>query len=216
MAQSRESGGRTFLFLLASARQSGNTEALARSAAASLPEDVAQQWLRLSEFPLAPFEDLRHLSTGRYPAPEGNARVLSEATLAATDLVIAAPLYWYSMPASAKLYLDHWSAWMRVPGLDFKERMAGRTMWAISALASEDRRKADPLLGTLRNCADYLGMRWGGTLLGNATAPGEVHADVEALASARSFFADVPAPPADAAAQWQFVPGAQEAGAVPA
>ena len=189
MLEPHESAGRKFLFLLASTRQGGNTEALARTAAAGLPEDVEQRWLRLSDMSLPEFEDRRHDGPGLYPAPEGDAGVLLEATLAATDLVIASPLYWYSLSASAKLYLDHWSGWMRVPGVDFRPRMGGKTMWAISALSSEDRSLADPLVGTLRNTADYMGMHWGGSLLGYGNAPGQVLTDTDALRNAASFFA---------------------------
>jgi multimeric flavodoxin WrbA len=179
---------RKFLFVLGGARPEGNTETLARTAAAGLPESVQRSWVRLSELPLPPFEDLRHVGTGHYPEPAGNARVLLDATLAATDLVIASPLYWYSLSASAKLYMDYWSGWMRVPGVEFKERMAGKTLWAVTALSSGDQAKADPMLGTLRNCAEFLGMRWGGAVLGHGSAPGQVHADSAALESARSLF----------------------------
>ncbi|MDN3294966.1 NAD(P)H-dependent oxidoreductase [Streptomyces ficellus] len=182
---------RRFLFLLGSARPEGNTETLARIAAAELPAHVQRSWVRLSDVPLPPFEDLRHVGTGQYPEPVGNARGLLDATLAATDLVIASPLYWYSLSASTKLYLDHWSAWMRVPGVAFKERMAGKTMWAVTALSSADRAKADPLLGTLRNCAEFLGMHWGGALLGHGSAPGQVHTDTAALQGATSLFGRV-------------------------
>ncbi len=188
MLESHEPSGRKFLFLLASTRQDGNTEALARSAAAGLPDDVEQRWLRLSDMPLPAFEDIRHDGPGLYPDPVGDAGVLLEATLAATDLVIASPLYWYSLSASAKLYLDHWSGWMRIPGVDFKPRMGGKTMWAVSAFSSDDQALADPLVGTLRNTADYMGMHWGGSLLGYGNAPGQVLTDTDALRNAASFF----------------------------
>lgn len=180
---------RKFLFLTASSRTDGNSEQLARLAAeASLPAGAEQRWLRLSEHPLPPFADLRHTGDGRYPEPAGHERTLLDATSEATDLVFVAPLYWYSLPTSAKLYLDYWSAWLRVPGVDFRARMAGGTMWAVTALASEDE-KADPLIGALRLTADYMGMRWGGALLGNGTRPGDVLRDERALVAAKSFFA---------------------------
>lgn len=179
---------RKFVFVLGSSRRDGNTEILARRAAAALPEHVEQEWIRLSELPLPVFEDNRHAGTGQYPEPTGNLRLLLDATLGATDLVIASPLYWYSLSAGVKLYLDHWTGWLRVPGLEFKARMAGKTMWAVAAL-SDERPKADPLIGTLRNCAEYLRMSWGGSLLGNGTAPGHVLNDAEALAEADLFFA---------------------------
>lgn len=167
-----------FLFLLGSSRVGGNTEALARSAAAGLTPDVEQTWLRLAELPMAPFRDVRHEGDGVYPEPVGNERKLLDASLAATDIVIASPLYWYSVSTSVKLYLDYWSAWMRVPGMDFRARMRGKTMWAITAHTANDLADVDPLLGTLRLSSGYLGMSWGGELLGYGSRPGDVDPEV--------------------------------------
>src|SRR5690242_3664785 len=98
---------RRFLFLVASARREGNTETLARIAASSLPSDIEQQWIHLDEFPLERFEDIRHHAgkNNPWPLPRGNEKYLLEATLAATDIVFVTPLYWYSLPSSAKLYI---------------------------------------------------------------------------------------------------------------
>jgi hypothetical protein len=178
---------RSFLFLLASARLEGNTEFLARRAAAALPPADQQQWIHLSDVPLPPFRDIRH-DVGTYPQPEGHERTLAEATLACTNLVLAVPLYWYSVPASAKLYLDYWSGWLRVPGLDFKQRMAGKRMWAVCALSDEDLTAADPLVGTLKLSAGYMGMDWRGVLFGYGSRPGDVAQDTRALAAAEGFF----------------------------
>ncbi|WAL65585.1 NAD(P)H-dependent oxidoreductase [Amycolatopsis cynarae] len=179
---------RDFLFLLGSARTGGNTEHLARRAAEKLPPGADQRWLRLRDLPLPAFEDIRHRSDGVYPQPTGHAKTLLDATLETTDLVIASPLYWYSVSASVKLYLDYWAGWMRVPGLDFRSRMAGKTLWAITALSEEDPAKASPLVDTLRITADYLGMHWGGALLGYANRPGDIWRDGKALSKADSFF----------------------------
>ncbi len=112
-----------------------------------------------------------------------------EATLDATDLVFAAPVYWYSVPASAKLYLDHWSGWMRIPGVDFRARMAGKSMWAVTMLSDRDMAQAEPLLGCLKWTANYLGMRWGGSVIGYGNKPGDVLADAPALTEAERLFA---------------------------
>ncbi|MDT0387555.1 flavodoxin family protein [Streptomyces dubilierae] len=179
---------RRFLFVLGSARADGNTELLARRAAEQLPPGVAQQWIDLTEHPLPDFEDLRHDSDHVRPT-EGSAALLLDATLAATDIVIASPLYWYSVSAQTKRYLDHWSGWLRTPGIDFKATLAGRTLWGVTALAHEEEVVADPLVGTLSNSAAYMGMRFGGVLLGNGSKPGDVLNDTEALARAKTFFA---------------------------
>jgi hypothetical protein len=179
---------RSFLFLLASARRDGNTEAMTRHAAAHLPGGVAQQWLRLSDLPLPSFEDVRHSGDGVYPAPTGNAGILLDETLAATDIVIASPLYWYTLSATAKLYLDYWAGWIRVPGLDFRAKMREKTIWGVSSLSEEDPAMAEPLVGALRLSAEYFGARWGGVLLGHHNRPGEALYDTAMLERARTFF----------------------------
>ncbi|MEV7891251.1 flavodoxin family protein [Streptomyces sp. NPDC002817] len=179
---------RRFLFVLGSSRDDGNTELLARTAAEQLADDVEQQWIDLNDHPLPDFEDLRHDSDHARPT-EGNVGLLFDATLAATDIVIASPLYWYSLSGQAKRYLDHWSGWLRTPGADFKGTLAGRTLWGVTALAHEEFEVADPLIGTLHHSAAYMRMRFGGVLLGNGSKPGDVRGDTEALARAKTFFA---------------------------
>jgi multimeric flavodoxin WrbA len=179
---------RRFLFVLGSSRSDGNTELLARRAAEQLPAEVEQQWISLAEHPLPDFVDLRRDSDRARPA-DGNTTLLLDATLAATDIVIASPLYWYSVSGHTKRYLDHWSGWLRTPGLDFRATLAGRTLWGVAALADDEPVVADPLVGTLRNSAAYLGMRFGGVLLGNGSKPGDVLNDTQALARAKTFFA---------------------------
>jgi len=178
------------LFLLGSARAEGNTERLARVAATALPAGAEARWLRLADLPLEPFTDLRHAGAA-YPQPAGHAAQLLEATLWASDLVVAAPTYWFSLPAPVKLYLDHWSGWMRVPGLDFKARMAGRRLWAITVNSDEPGEDggSGPLLRTLELTADYMGMRFGGAVVGHGSRPGDVERDEAALAAARRLLA---------------------------
>jgi hypothetical protein len=185
--QAQNGTRRRFTFLLSSARPGGNTELLTRKAAEPLSPVHGQTWLNLSELSLPPFEDIRH-SVGVYPQPAGNEKILFDATLGATDLVFAVPLYWYSVPTSAKHYLDYWSGWLRVPGAEFRARMAGKTLWGVCVLSEDDPRRADPLVLMLENTADYLKMSFGGVLLGNGSRPGDVSADQAALANAAKFF----------------------------
>ncbi|MER5751474.1 NAD(P)H-dependent oxidoreductase [Streptomyces sp. NPDC002088] len=181
--------GRRFLFVLGSSRSEGNTELLARRAAEQLPADVEQEWISLAEHPLPDFVDLRRDSDHVRPPAGDNVAQLLDATLAATDIVIASPLYWYSVSSLTKRYLDYWSGWLRIPGVDFKATLAGRTLWGVTALADDEPAVADPLIGTLNNSAAYMKMRFGGVLLGNGSARGDVLKDTAALARAKTFFA---------------------------
>lgn len=179
---------RSFLFVVASTREGGNSERLARRAAQTLPATDAQTWLRLTDYPLEPFADTRH-STG-YTAPTGNARLVCEATLAATDLVIVAPVYWYGMPWTLALYLDHWSGWMRIPELAFLATMKGRRLHAILVDSDDEAAgSALPLVDSLRRTADYMEMAWPGALVGHANRPGEIENDAAAIAAAATYFA---------------------------
>ncbi|HKE18443.1 MAG TPA: NAD(P)H-dependent oxidoreductase [Kofleriaceae bacterium] len=180
---------RTFVFMLASTREGGNSELLARRAAAALPAGSEERWLRLTEHALPPFADTRH-STG-YAAPEGNAKILCDATLAATDLVLVTPVNWYSVSWPAKLYLDSWSAWMRIPELGFRKALEGRSLWAVVVdsdppTGGED--SAAPVIDVLRRTADYMGMRWRGALQGHGDRPGDIASDAAALSAAARFF----------------------------
>lgn len=178
---------RRFLFLLASSRENGNTEQLARAAAQSLPDEVEQVWLRLADLEMPEFEDKRHSGDGTYSAPEGKMAQLLHETLAATDIVFVTPLYWYSLPTAAKKYLDHWSGWMRIPELNFFERMAGRNMWNVTVTADEDQSFAQPLIEALRHSANYAEMPWRGALIGYGNRPGEVMQHEKSVHSAREF-----------------------------
>lgn len=190
---------RHYLFLVTSTREPGhvgNTEWLAQQAAASLPADATQTWLHLAHMTLAPFTDLRHTS-GRYPMPEGDLKTLLDATLAATDIVFVAPVYWFSIPAPLKTYLDHWSAWMRVPGLPFKEEMARKSLRLITT--SGDRAKAQPMIDSVRLCAQFLSMGWGSdeqaVLWGKGGPPDAVRDDAAAVGRAAAFLRQAaPAP----------------------
>ncbi|WP_370150904.1 flavodoxin family protein [Streptacidiphilus sp. EB129] len=179
---------RSFLFLLGSARKDGNTELLARAAAEQLPRDTDQRWLDLAELHLPDYYDARHAADS-WPQEESDEALLWEATLAATDVVIASPLYWYSVSSYAKRYLDYWSKWLSTPDPGFKAKMAGRTLWGVTALAHREEEVAEPLVLTLNHTAAYMGMRFGGVLLGNGSRPGQVLADERAAVRAKTFFA---------------------------
>ena len=176
-----------YLFLTTSTRESGhlgNTEWLAQQAAAALPAGTVQTWHHLARMHLPPFVDLRH-TVGTYPAPEGDLKTLLDATLAATHIVFVSPVYWFSIPSPLKTYLDHWSGWMRVPGLPFKEQMAAKSLYLITT--SGDRAKAQPMIDSVELCAKFLSMPWGGALWGKGGPPGAVQADAQAVAQAAHF-----------------------------
>ena len=173
------------LFLLASGREGGNAELMARHAARALPERAEAVFVRLSDYPLPPFVDYRRAEAYAHLTLDANAEKLYAESIAADVVVFAAPVYWYSLPASLKLYLDHWSTWMRVPGLDFRTTMWGKRLAVLSALAGSEESEARPLVEASRLTVEYMGMHYLGATVGyNLNEAGEVLERPEVLASA--------------------------------
>ena len=175
---------RRVLFLLSSARTGGNAERLAGRVASGLGPDDVQDWQDLARPSLPGFEDLRPSAA----PPTGRLADLARAVMAADDVVFAAPVYWYALPAPAKLFLDHWSGWLDLPGMGFADALRGKRLWLITTRADPDPQVAEPVERMMRMTAQWLGMDWRGALHGVADAPGEIAQDA-AWAAARGFLA---------------------------
>lgn len=180
--------GRRFLFLTTSVREPGhvgNTEWLARQAAAALTPGTPQVWHHIPAMHIPPFIDVRH-TRGSYDVPEGDLKTLFDAMRDATDIVLVAPVYWFSIPAPLKGFMDHWSAWIRIPGVPFKQEMSGKTLWLITT--NGDRAKARPMMDSVKLSAEFFSMTWGGALWGKGGPPDVVKGDAEAVARSAVFF----------------------------
>lgn len=173
---------RRYLFLASSARPQGNSLQLARLAAES--SGIAGDWIDLAALDLPPFRDLRPAA----PVLGGVMGTLARATLAATDIVMVAPVYWYALPTPAKLLLDHWSGWLDLPDLRFAEAMRGKRLWLVTARADPDPAVVAPVEAMLRQTARWLGMTFSGALHGIGDAAGDVLSDHDALSRAKTFF----------------------------
>ena len=172
---------RHVLFLSCSARPEGNAVRLARAAAAPLTDPV--RWIDLTDPPLPPFQDLRP----SFARPEGPVATVMQAMRAATDIVFVAPIYWYALPAPAKLLLDHWSGWIDAAETGFTDWAKGKRVYLITARADPDPTVADLPEAMLKRSILWLGMEWGGALHGIGDAPGEIAQDAQALRTARDF-----------------------------
>lgn len=175
-----------YLFLVSSARREGNAEQLAPLAAQSLPAQAQQTWLYLRDYALPPFEDLRH-SGQSYAMPTGAARELLQATLEASDIVFVTPVYWYTVSTDLKRYLDEWSAWLRLPEVEFKVQMARKRFWVLASSTGSPE-EAAPMFATLRLSAEFFGASVAGTLLGNGSQPGQALQNPATQEAARRFF----------------------------
>ena len=174
---------RRFLFLTSSARPEGNALLLARAAAARVSDPC--RWIDLTDPPLPPYRDLRP----GHQMPQGPLDDILQAMRAATDIVFVAPIYWYALPAPAKLLLDHWSGWLDAPQTGFADWAKGKRIHLITARADPDPSVPDLTEAMLQRSIEWLGMGWAGSLHGIGEAPGDILNDHAAMAAAEWFLA---------------------------
>jgi multimeric flavodoxin WrbA len=173
---------RRYLFLLSSARPGGNSALLAQTAAMALPVS-AQHWIDLSAAQISPYRDLRPATA----QPVGDLAAIMDAMRAASDIVIVAPVYWYALPAPAKLLLDHWSGWFDAAETGFADWAREKTVHLITSRADPDPTVPELLEAMVTRSILWLGMRWGGALHGVGDAVGEIAQDKAAMAAAARF-----------------------------
>lgn len=178
-----------WLFLTCSTRAGGNSETLARAAAAGLPDTAAVTWFDLAAPALPRFRDLRQ--RGGHRAPRGRLGALAQATLAADEIVIVTPIYWYGLAGPGHEMLDHWSGWLEVPQMAFADTMRGKRLWLISTRADAAGQSDQPLEDVVRRTTAWMGMAFGGALHGIGNEIGDIAKDRSALKAAAMLFQGV-------------------------
>lgn len=143
----------------------------------------AQHWIDLSAAQISPYRDLRPATA----QPVGDLAAIMDAMRAASDIVIVAPVYWYALPAPAKLLLDHWSGWFDATETGFADWAREKTVHLITSRADPDPTVPELLEAMVTRSILWLGMRWGGALHGVGDAVGEIAQDTAAMAAAARF-----------------------------
>ncbi|REJ37304.1 MAG: NAD(P)H-dependent oxidoreductase [Bacillota bacterium] len=171
--------------IIASHRRNGNAELLAETAVAAAPVPLEVDRIRLIDYRIERYPDVRH-SGSPVPRIDDDYDAVLRRVLDADALLLAVPVYWYSMPGVLKDFLDRWSGSLRDPEVRFRERMRGKPVFVATVVSDEDRSVAEPLIKSLwLTCHYYLGMRWGGVAVGYGDRPGDVVNDAQGMAEAR-------------------------------
>jgi multimeric flavodoxin WrbA len=126
---------------------------------------------RLLQATLRPLDDVMQfdlgaLRIGSYSYSHANSDddflTLARAMLKARTLILASPVYWYSMSAQMKTFFDRLTDLTDAPYKALGKQLAGKTMFVV-ATGSRDAPPlsfVEPFSGT----AGYFNMRWGGML----------------------------------------------------
>lgn len=136
--------------LFSSSRRNGNTGQFIDRIASELDiEVVSLDDLRMSAF------DYQHRNR------DDDFEPLMARVLTYDQIVFATPIYWYSVSAAMKVFLDRLSDYLDVPDLLAEgRRLRGKT--AFVACTSIDADPSTAFVQAFRDTFDYLSMRFGG------------------------------------------------------
>ncbi|GJL92762.1 flavodoxin family protein [Hyphococcus sp.] len=129
--------------------------------------------------------DLDALRIGPYSYEHANADddflPLAQRMLKARTIILASPVYWYSMSAQMKALFDRLTDLTDMPYKPLGKQLAGKTMFVV-ATGSDD---APPVsfAPPFEDTAGYFNMRWGGMLY----RAGRDALSAEDILAARSF-----------------------------
>ncbi|GEM_PF-5518651 len=79
-----------------------------------------------------------------------------EAMLGADLIILASPLYWYSVSHLMKNFLDHWTYYLRHPKYQFTERMRGKKFYPVIVGSDPDPAGAAPAFAAIRLSVAYV------------------------------------------------------------
>ncbi|MBU8788673.1 MULTISPECIES: flavodoxin family protein [Bacillus] len=162
-----------------SSRKNGNTETLVNRLIDGLDADK----ISLSDYHVKAVEDYRH-SEGSPVYPDDDYRDLLSRILDKDDIIFATPIYWYGMSGLMKHFVDRWSqSLVEIGRDDFKRQMSGKTAYVIAVGDDEPHIKGLPLIQQFQYIFDFMGMTFGGYLIGKANQPGSILNDRAALVS---------------------------------
>lgn len=166
----------SLLVLYGSSRRHGNSELLAEEAVRDLP--VSR--IYLAERNLEPIVDQRHSPEGFQPTVDEYDELIGQ-LLAHDTLLFVTPLYWYGLSGSMKDFVDRWSQALRDRRFQFAESMKQKTAYLIISGGDQPRLKGLPLVQQFTYICQFVGMTFGGYIIGEGNRPGEVLQDRQAM-----------------------------------
>jgi len=88
---------------------------------------------------------------------------LAEKMIKHDTIILATPIYWYSMSSLMKRFIERWTDFLYARK-DIAEKLKGKTLYVIASHGSypEGKHGFEP---ALQQTADYFGMTYGGALI---------------------------------------------------
>lgn len=178
---------RKILVVIGSPRRNGNSASLAKEAAAGAKEAGAKvETIFLQGMNIQPCTacDACRRKLKKDCILKDDMRALYPKMKAADGIVIASPIYWFTVSAQTKLFMDRWYAL----GGDDGYELAGKKFAVVLAYADADAFSSGAVnaLRMFQDAFNYLGAEVVGTVYGSAWKAGEIRKNKALMDAARA------------------------------
>jgi len=174
------------LIVVGSPRKKGNSATLAKEVAAGAEEKGAElEFCYLHDMKIQPCSacDGCQDEAGKECVIEDDMQALYPKLIQADVLVIASPIYWFTVSSQTKLFMDRWYALRAQEYAAFARKRIG----IVLTYADMDPFSSGAVnaLRTFQDAFHFLGSKIVGMVYGSASAPGEVRNNPDLMKRAR-------------------------------
>ena len=173
------------LVAFGSPRKKGNTALLVERAIKGIETaGGAYELVNLHEMDIKPCTacDWCRDNRGKFCVLNDGMKSIYPKMVEADGLIIASPIYWFTVSAQTKLFMDRWYGFVDTGGYMFNKMQVG----IILVYGDSDPFKSGTgnALHTLRDAFDYLNVPIAGTVCGSAYEAGEISSEKNVMEKA--------------------------------
>jgi len=176
------------LGIMGSPRVKGNSDILLSRALAGAKEAGAKvEKIILDRKQISGCKDCKKCNKTGICVIKDDMSEIQEKILDAYAIIHASPVYFWSMTAQMKAYLDRWCVffaadwnWQKA----YYPRMRDKRIGIITVCGDANVHTADPVVHSFKSTAEMTGMHWLGAVMATAGDKGEIAANETALKQA--------------------------------
>ncbi|MEI3612692.1 flavodoxin family protein [Pseudogracilibacillus sp. SO30301A] len=163
-------------------RPNGNTETLTKL----VTQNLSVEEVYLKKYFIKPIIDKRHAEEG-FPEINDDYNSIIDRILKHEIIIFSTPIYWYSMTATMKKFIDRWSQTLRDKNYPhFKEQMKQKKAFVIAVGGDNPYIKGLPMIQQFQHIFDFIGIQFEGYIIGDANRTDEVTKDPRAVSTAKN------------------------------
>jgi multimeric flavodoxin WrbA len=172
------------LGIMGSPRIGGNSDILLDQALAGAREAGAEvEKIVLNLKKISGCQDCKKCNQTGICALKDDMPEIRQKILEADVVIHSGPVYFWSMTAQMKAYLDRWCAFFDAEWKWHKAvypKMKGKRIGLITVCGDADVHTADPIVHSFKTTAEFTKLRWIGAVMASASDKGEIAKDEKA------------------------------------